>query len=201
MTGTCIKNLRMFQELCGTRAFRNIILATTMWDEVDEETGVAREEELKTKYWRAMVERNSTTSRFNGTRESAFALIDPLIDIANTRSSVLLQQEMVDMRQKLPATSAGRELCSVMEELVKRREDILRRIRKEMKSADCDKTDLASLQEDHQKLKKILELRVNEMRRLKLPLGIRLVEMTENFFSNKLTSSKFFKSQAEQGPA
>ena len=107
-----------------------------MWDEVDEETGVAREEELKATYWRAMVALNSTTRRFNRTRESAFALIDPLINIANTRISVLLQKEMVDMRQKLPVTSAGRELYSVMEELVKKREDILRRIRKEMESAD-----------------------------------------------------------------
>ena len=42
MAGTLLKNLRMFEELCGKDALKNVIL-TTMWDEVDEETGLARE--------------------------------------------------------------------------------------------------------------------------------------------------------------
>ena len=43
MVGTPLKNLRMFEELCGKDALKNVILTTTMWDEVDEETGLARE--------------------------------------------------------------------------------------------------------------------------------------------------------------
>ena len=192
MAGTPLKNLRMFEELCGKNAFQNIILATTMWDEVDEETGEAREEELKTKYWRSMLERNSTTSRFMRTRESALALIDPLIDEANIRISVLLQKEMVDMRKKLPATSAGQELFSTMEELVNKRGDLLRRIRTEMKRADGDAIALGPLQEEHAKLKSSLESTVKEMQRLKLPLGRRLVNMTTNF-TLKLFKSVMFK--------
>ncbi|KAF8805168.1 hypothetical protein BYT27DRAFT_7192832 [Phlegmacium glaucopus] len=192
MAGTPLKNLRMFEELCGKNSFQNVILATTMWDDIDNATGAAREEELKSKYWRAMLDRNSTTGRFLRTRESAFALIDPLIDAANTRSSVLLQQEMVDMRKKLPATSAGQKLFSEMEHLVMKREELLQRIRNEMKHADGDKMALEPLREEHEKLKVNLESTVNEMRRLKLPLGQRLVKMTENF-SRKITFS-FFKS-------
>jgi hypothetical protein len=86
VAGTPLKNLRMYEELCGRNAYQNIILATTMWDEVDDETGETREEELRSKYWRPMLDRNSTTSRFMRTRESAIALIDPLIDAANKRS-------------------------------------------------------------------------------------------------------------------
>ncbi|KAF8811580.1 hypothetical protein BYT27DRAFT_7252672 [Phlegmacium glaucopus] len=194
MAGTPLKNLRMFEELCGKNAFENVILATTMWDEIDETTGVARERELKSKYWKAMLDRNSRTSRFLRTRESAFTLIDPLIDAANKRSSVLLQQEMVDMRKKLPATSAGQELFSKMELLVRQREELLNRIRNEMKRADGDKVVLEPLQEEHEKLKLNLESTVNEMRRLKLPLGQRLAKMTEKFFSIKSTFT-FFKSK------
>ena len=58
------------------------------------------------------LERGSTTrtSRFLWTHESAFNLIDLLIESANRRSSVLLQEELVVIRKSLPATAAGLEL-------------------------------------------------------------------------------------------
>lgn len=180
----------MFEELCGKNTFQHVILTTTMWDKVDEETGEARERELKSKYWRTMLERNSTTRRFLRTRESAFELIYPLIDAADERNSLLLQDELVDMRKKLPSTSAGQELFPTMEVLVRQREDLLRRIRNEMKHTEGDKMLLEPLQEEHQKLRINLEATVNEMRRLKLPLGQRLLNMTDNFFSSKFKSFK-----------
>ena len=97
-----------------------------MWDEVDKEMGEDREAQLKKEYWRTMLERNSTTSRFLRTRESAFELIEPLIDEANKRSSVLLQDELVDMRKTLPATSAGLESFRGQLQVVSQREDPLR---------------------------------------------------------------------------
>jgi hypothetical protein len=187
MAGTHLKNLRMFEELCGKNAFKNIILTTTMWDEVDKETGEERERELKTKYWRFMLERNSTTSRFLRTRESAFEVIEPLIDAANKRSSVLLQNELVDMQKSLPATAAGLELFSEMGQFVSQREDLLRRIRTEMRRSDGDKVALEPLQEEHQNLQNSLETMVSEMRRifLDLPLGKRILIMIEKFFSSR----------------
>ena len=177
MAGTPLKNLRMFEELCGKNTFRNVILTTTMWDEVDEETGEDREGELKSKYWKDMLERGSTTDRFTRTRESAFNLIHPLISTANERSSVLLQKELVDMGQKLPSTSAGRKLVSEMEVLVRKRQDLLLRIGNEMKRTDGDKVTLEALQEEHQKLRHNLEATLSEMRMLRLPLGYRLMNM------------------------
>ena len=185
MAGTPLKNLRMFEELCGKNAFHNVILTTTMWDEVDDETGDLREQELKSKYWRSMLERKSTTSRFMQTRESALRLIEPLIDAANTRSSLLLQQEMVDMRTKLPATSAGVRLCSEMELLVKKRQEVLEQIRNAMRHSMEDKTSLPALKDEYQKLKMQLDATVSEMRKLRLPLGKRLSQMTRKWFPFK----------------
>lgn len=173
----------MITELCGKNSFQNVILATTMWDEIDEETGAARELELESKHWRPMLDRNSTTSRFNGTRGSAFTLIDPLVNTANKRNLDLLEKEMQDMRKKLPETSAGQELFSTMENLVRQREDLLSQIRNELKRADCDqiRLNLESLQEEHLKLQINLESTIKEMRRLKLPPGQRLMNMTDSF--------------------
>lgn len=188
MAGTPLKNLRMFEDLCGKNAFHNVVLTTTMWDQVDEETGGVREEQLKSIYWRTMLERNSTTSRFKGTRESALRLIEPLIDAANKKSSLLLQEEMVDLRSKLPETSAGARLFSETELLVKKRQEILERIRIAMKHSTQDKTTLPALQEEYQRVKTQLDTTVNEMRKLKLPLGKRLSQTTRKWLSSKFGS-------------
>jgi hypothetical protein len=167
-----LRNLRILRELWDKNAFQNIIFTTTMWDEVSEEEGEDRERELKSVYWQAMLQRGSTTGRFMPrTHKSALSLIDPLIDAANKRSSVLIQNELVDMRKKLPSTSAGQELLSQLEILVRQREDLVRRIRNEMMRTDGDKMILEALQEEHSELQISLEATVNEMQRLKLPLG------------------------------
>ena len=66
----------------------------TMWDEVDD----AREVELKSRYWRSLLDRNSTTNRLWVSVNLLFVL---LVDAANKKGSLLLQQEMVDLRSFL----------------------------------------------------------------------------------------------------
>ena len=166
--GTSLKNLHMFEELCGKNAFHKVILTTTMWDEVEEEIGEERERDLKTKHWRTMLEYNSTTSRFLRTREPAFDLIEPLIEAANNRCSLVLQDELVNMRKSLSATAAGRKLFSEIDQLVSQRRDLLCRIRHEMRQLDGEKMTLEPLQEEYRKLQKTLEETVNEMRRQRL---------------------------------
>ena len=147
------------------------------------------------------MERNSTTSRFLRTRESAFDIIEPLIDAANKRSSVLLQDELVDMRKSLPATAAGQELFSAMGQLVSQRENLLRRIGHEMRHSDGDKMALESLQEEHQRLRNTLEATVIEMRRMRLPLGKRLLIMLDKFFSSTFEYFRFLVTKRLSKPA
>ena len=180
----------MFEELCGKNAPQKVILTTTMWDEVDQETGETREGELRSRYWRPMLQRNSTTNRFRRTRESAFTVIDPLIDTANIRFSALLQLELADMRQKLPRATR-QELLSTMESLLEQREDLLRRIRNEIKRRVDDDMILEPLQDEYQKLKINMESMINEMRRSKIPIGKHLVKMTDKFFSSNFTFKLF----------
>ena len=181
MTDLPLRDLRMVEELCGKNAFQSVMMITTMWDEVDEKTGEAREEVLRARYWRHMLDRTSTMSRFMHTRESDFTVIDPLIDAANKRSSRLLQMELAAMRRNLPWGSYGPEISSKMEVLVRQHVDLLRRIRNEMKRADGDKMSLEPLHHEHRNLQVEMEVAVNEMQRLKLPLGDRLLNMTDKF--------------------
>ena len=187
MAATSVRHLRTFEELCGKDALQNVILATTMWDEIDEATGKMEEEKMKTKYWNKMLERRSTTGRFLGTYESALQLLQPVIDAANfKRSSLLLQHEMVDMGKQLTETSAGRRLFTKARHIVCQRQDVIQRIQTEMQRPVEDRTSLQPLQEEHQKLSQSLESTVEEMRVLNQPVALRFLETSERWLLHKL---------------
>ena len=191
MAATSIRHLRTFEKLCGQDALQKVILVTTMWDEVDETTGNLEEEKMKTRYWNEMLEHNSTTSRFMGTRESALQLLRPLIDAANNkRISLLLQQEMVDMKQKLTKTSAGRHLFNKAQHIVTKRQDVLQRFQAEMSRPVGDRTSLQPLHEELRKLNQSLASIVEEMRMSILPVASRFLETSERWLLQKLSVLK-----------
>lgn len=68
MQGSAKKNLFMFKKLCGQKALKNVILATTMWDRISEAEGEARENELTTTpdFWGWMVSQGSKVYRHTG---------------------------------------------------------------------------------------------------------------------------------------
>ena len=51
MRSTTRRNLDMFHQLCGDKAFARVVLGTTTWGWVDKETGKDREKELATNLW------------------------------------------------------------------------------------------------------------------------------------------------------
>ena len=160
----------MFEQLCGRNAFKNVILTTTFWGEVDEETGSTREKELKEIYWKAMVDRGSNIGRFEGSRDSAFRLIAPFLDEANTRNKLLLQKELVNLDLKLSETHAGQRLRSEIKELARQQQELLQQIRDELKRPD-NATSLQSLMEEYEELKKTSDSLLGQMADLRVPLG------------------------------
>jgi hypothetical protein len=176
MAGSPLKNLRMFEKLCGKNALRNIILTTTMWDEVDESVGLEREKELEGKYWKAMIDQGSTTVRYTNTADSAWKIMDDYLTTANSRYAVLLQREMVDMERQLQETKAGKALYETLEVLVKKQQNMLGKIRSETKRHGDDAV-LNALREEYDDLRKQLDTTIKEMSTLKIPLGRRIMRM------------------------
>ena len=115
MAGSALKNLSMFQKLCGEHYFNNVVLATTMWGNLHGEglstaTGEERERELvqNPRFWGAMYQRGSRIMRHIGKRESAWGIISYL---ASLRSGVLnIQDEMVNQGKRVSDTAAGKEV-------------------------------------------------------------------------------------------
>ncbi|KJZ70207.1 hypothetical protein HIM_10393 [Hirsutella minnesotensis 3608] len=118
MQGSAVKNLHMFQKLCGERGMASVVLTTTMWQGLDNteegrEIGNRREDGLqRPEFWGAMIKRGSRIVRHDGSSESASRIVDRLVEpifSGNSPGGVVLdiQVQMVDEGKKLDETAAG----------------------------------------------------------------------------------------------
>lgn len=110
MQGTAYENLSMFRKLCGDCALRNVILATTFWDTVDEATATRREIELASnpEFWGEMSRKGCRIRRLHGKDpSSAFALLEDVDVTSNVTLDA--QREMVDEGKKAHETRAAKD--------------------------------------------------------------------------------------------
>lgn len=114
MGGSAKNNLVMFKKLCGSKAFANVVLATTRWEHVEADVGDKREKELidRPDFWGFMVSRGSKVVRHMNTPESARRLVDIYAAEATKLSPTPLeiQVDMVDKALSLDQTGAGKEV-------------------------------------------------------------------------------------------
>lgn len=117
VSGSALKNLSMFKKLCGESAFGHVVLCTSMWNNLGivlPEIGNEREQELiaTSSFWGAMHAGGSQVARWQGTKESAEAVVDKSIKIHNESGKAMLkiQEELVDGGMSLDKTGAGREV-------------------------------------------------------------------------------------------
>jgi len=136
MTGTSLRNTRMFEQICGTDALQNVVLVTTMWDEVSEHAGSKREDDLRANFWDSMVTCGARMARFGDTYQSAWEIVDQLIGF---RRPLQIQTEMVDEGKPLARTAAGSALFRwLRESIAKFRARILALIRAVPKNSDAE---------------------------------------------------------------
>ncbi|RMJ09886.1 hypothetical protein CDV36_010488 [Fusarium kuroshium] len=115
--GSSMKNLKMFQQLCGDEAFGHVILATSMWDTLEEaskDVGDQREQELmsRAEFWGTMYKSGSQVARWLGNEQSAQSIVGKIIEVHDKAGEAVLkiQQEMVNEDKDLDETAAGREV-------------------------------------------------------------------------------------------
>jgi len=169
----------VFEKLCG-EDFRGIVLTTTMWDWVDKDEGEDREEQLRTNYWKAMIERGSSVQRFYQDQKSAFDVLAPIIDKVNSRGALLLQKEVHDLGLQLNQTTAGRTLYSEIGELVKLYQSCMDRIRAEREEQTLDEEGLEVLMKNYEKISKQLQRANEDMKKMKLSVGDRIQRVAKS---------------------
>ncbi|KAJ5174513.1 uncharacterized protein N7482_000390 [Penicillium canariense] len=116
MRGSAMNNLFMFKKLCGPNAFKNVILATTVWEQVSPEDGKRREEQLiqTSNFWGEMILGGAQVKRHYNNADSAWRLVDVFASKGSTKqkSVLTIQHEMVNEHKPLDETDAGREIES-----------------------------------------------------------------------------------------
>ena len=127
MKGAARKNIDVFHKLCGDKALARVVLGTTKWGEVYENKGKDRERQLTEIYWKAMIDSGSKSLRFDGTKESAWAFLDSILDgqlkFDENReilsdSILRIQNELVDLNRNISETAAGKEIRYTLQQLL-----------------------------------------------------------------------------------
>ncbi|KAG9251957.1 uncharacterized protein F5Z01DRAFT_727803 [Emericellopsis atlantica] len=135
MSGSAMKNLRMFKMLCGDDALSCVVLATTMWNQVSTEQGAQREHELRTKpeFWAGMISKGSRVMRQDNGAESAREILRCILSQRH-RVSLDLQREMASGKT-LDQTAAGRAVQAEMEAMERKYKKEMENLRRENEEA------------------------------------------------------------------
>lgn len=107
--GSDVKALEIIKAICGETSYSAITLATTRWEQVNEEKGKVRQQELcnNSRFWGDMVKEGAHVTALSSGRPSALRLIKRIV--AQDRRFVLdLQREMIHDGKALHETEAGK---------------------------------------------------------------------------------------------
>ncbi|KAG6912003.1 hypothetical protein DXG01_000251 [Tephrocybe rancida] len=170
MMGAPRRNLEMFRELCGYEAVRNVVLATTKWEEVSLELGNRREQQLRENYWKHMLELGSQMLRFRGQHDtaSAWEIVDRILDHVSV-DALQIQEEMVDFQRILPETGAGRALRATLKELLVAQEQMAAKLKEQ--GAENDERLRTTIEENKRTTQSI----VQQIQGLKIPLTRQII--------------------------
>jgi hypothetical protein len=157
----------MFGELSGNKSAKKVVLATTMWDKLNEiAEGEKRENALKEKYWNVMLHHGAVVERFFNTSQSAWEVINRLVERERNKSALLLQEELVDLGKRLNDTNAGKALYLDLQILVSKQN---KTIQSDVEKAEESKSGPETEEEMHA-LRRRIDKIFQEAESLKNPL-------------------------------
>ncbi|PVF94277.1 hypothetical protein CPB86DRAFT_828699 [Serendipita vermifera] len=138
MNGISVKNFRMFSELCGEEAMKNVAIVTNMWELVIQRAGEARETQLKTttNFFGAAIAAGARMVRHENNSKSAQDILRSLIP--NVPEPLRIQKETADQNLELHQTSAGKVLRKEQEELIRSHQQEIRSLTEKMSKENED---------------------------------------------------------------
>lgn len=188
MAGAPHRNLRMFAQLCGDQAAKKVMLVTTMWDKVKPSMAAQREHDLRLNYWNVMLEKGASVARFRNTVETAWKVVDTILKEESTEA-LLLQEELVDLKLRLNETKAGLMLYSNLQELLTEQRRTIQLLAEQAR-AQNDPVLVSKLEADYSRIEKEFQKTLGEMKRLKIPIGRKIILL----FSRKSPVSLIYSS-------
>jgi hypothetical protein len=138
MGGAMTRNFRMFRNLCGERALKNIVIVTNMWGEVDPQVGEEREAELMEEdiFFKPVLDGGGEMARHENTLSSAESIIRLILN--NRPLPLQIQRELFDEHKDILETSAGEELNRELNSQIRKHQEEIRVLAEEMEQAMKD---------------------------------------------------------------
>jgi hypothetical protein len=162
----------MFTKLCGDEALKHVILVTTMWTRVKGDIAERRDAELQEKYWSPMLERGSQSQRFNDTFNSAWDIVDSISKhTGDSRHTLLLQEELVDLHRRLSETQAGMALYDGLQKSLVEQQEIIQRLRQDP-SVQNNELLMQELTAEYERIQETLERTFGQLEKMKMSLGM-----------------------------
>jgi len=166
MSGTPNRNLQMFGKLTGDKAARNVVFVTTAWDRLSKhEIGEKREGELKGTFWDVMLKYGATTARFNNSKDAAWKIIDDVVARNTEGVTLLIQEELVELRLRLKETAAGQALYVKLNILVDQQKDTVEKLFEQIQ-LQSDPARKKTLLEEYLKIQNDLQKTMEEANQL-----------------------------------
>jgi hypothetical protein len=129
MYGSAQKNLELLTKICGDKFLGHVHLCTTMWNHIDKGIGDSREEQLKSEFWKDLIDKGAMAERFDGSHESAIAIIDNLLRRASADNTTLgIQLESINEQKPLSETEAGRVMLEELRSTLRGHYDSLEEV-------------------------------------------------------------------------
>ncbi|KAK5658016.1 hypothetical protein OQA88_2570 [Cercophora sp. LCS_1] len=111
LQGSEMRRTRLFKKLLGEDAYKRVIIATTMWNQLSDSEATARQNQRMSRndVWGDMVSRGATVVRHDDNPQSAASIVRRLA--AHTSPVELqIQRELIENGGKVALTSAGKQL-------------------------------------------------------------------------------------------
>ncbi|KAI0549267.1 hypothetical protein F4679DRAFT_547365 [Xylaria curta] len=192
MTGGSLRNLHMFQRLCGRECFQALTLATTFWSNPPSEKQEATEKELCSVYWSDMLNSGATYLRHEGGPESGRRVLDHMID-RRKRFKTDIQVEMVEKGLRLDETSAGRQLSQDLIKAKLKHEKDLDDLQNQHEAALRSNNDAAAKQ--LMQMKETLSAEIDEAKRARSKLETTVAQLQEEKKEEMVRTEERLKQQ------
>ena len=156
-TGIAGRNFKMFCELCGDEALKNVVIVTNMWSEVSPEVGEAREGELSNVFFKPVLDKSAQMARHQNTVQSAHDVVRKIV--TNTPLVLQIQRELLDEHKDIAETAAGKLVNRELNDQIERHRTELDQIQQEMEQAkkEGDEETRRELEEEKVKLQEQME--------------------------------------------
>lgn len=123
------RRTRLFEKVCGPDAMGHVIIATTMWSELQsEQAGVSRMNQrmISNDFWGSMVSHGAKVFRHENAQWSAQTIVRALMH--KSRIPLQMQEELQRTDGRLSETSAGQQLNTDLSESSKKVLDQLEKL-------------------------------------------------------------------------